>query len=86
MRLMFGSHPVRGRAGGAEGRASESDRMLVGFAVTGCGGEIHMDLDEAVLYRLAFALADQLREADSRIRPGRRSSARRSSSAGERAQ
>jgi hypothetical protein len=30
-----------------------------------------MDLDEAVLYRLAFALADQLREADSQNHPGR---------------
>lgn len=30
-----------------------------------------MDLDDAVLYRLAFSLADQLREADSQNHPGR---------------
>lgn len=30
-----------------------------------------MDLDDAVPYRLAFALADQLREADSQNHPGR---------------
>jgi hypothetical protein len=45
--------------------------MLVGFAVAGCGGEIRMDLDDAVLYRLAFALADLLREADSQNHTGR---------------
>jgi hypothetical protein len=45
--------------------------MFVGFAVTGCGGVINMDLEDAVLYRLAFALVDQLREADSQNHPGR---------------
>jgi hypothetical protein len=35
--------------------------MLVGFAVTGCGGVINMDLEDA----------DQLREVDSQNHPGR---------------
>jgi hypothetical protein len=35
--LMFGSTPNRGGAGAlSHGRASGNDRMLVGFAVTGC--------------------------------------------------
>jgi hypothetical protein len=60
--------------GCAQGRARVNDRIPIGFAVTRCGGEIHVDLDNAVPYRLAFALAVQLREADSRNHPGSRRS------------
>jgi len=34
--------------------------MLAGFAVLGWDREIQMDLDHAVLYRLAIALATEL--------------------------
>jgi hypothetical protein len=38
--------------------------MLVGFAVNGGGGKVHRELGDTVPYRIAFALADHLREAD----------------------
>jgi hypothetical protein len=69
--MMFGLPPSAAGQGGAQGRASGNDRMLVGFAVTWCDGEMHMDLDDAVQYRLDFALAGQFREADSQNHAGR---------------
>src|SRR4051812_33970879 len=63
---------VRGRGACAPGNAAGCAGCADHARGIGRTGEMpRMELDEAILYRLAFGLAGQLREADEHRFPGR---------------